>query len=99
MNESKQRERERGRDGEGLEVGDSVNFHDFSAEQRRGGGTKCRPPFRCPSCVQPVREQRQYRRQLVTGTAGRPAIATAREVTHRPQSVNGKCGEEIKALL
>lgn len=27
------------------------------------------------------------------------AIATAREVTHRPQSVNGKCREEIKALL
>lgn len=64
-----------------------------------GGGAERRLPFRCPSCVQPVRERRQCWWQLATGTAGRPAVAAAREVTRRPWRVNKKCGEEIKGWL
>lgn len=37
-----------------------------------GGGAKQCLPFKCPSSVQPVREERQCWWQLVTETAGRP---------------------------
>lgn len=56
MNEAKRRGRP--------EVGDGVNVDDPSVERRwreGGGGAECCLPFRCPSCVQPVRERRQCR--------------------------------------
>lgn len=47
-----------------------------SSGKRWGGAERCLP-FRCPSSVKPVREERQCWWQLVTETAGCPTIAPA----------------------
>lgn len=66
MTQNTEREAGRGR-------GDEYRWFLWGAGfQGRGGGTEWGLPFKCPSCVQPVREERQCRWQLVTETAGCP---------------------------
>lgn len=58
-----------------LEVGEGMNIDESPVCRGLGGEVGAAEwclPFKCPSSVQPVREERQCRWQLVTETAGCP---------------------------